>query len=139
MFIQSIDVAVASFYRDQHHKLYVQLIKDKGKLTVAQMRNTFMELCYSGYMAAAKRVNVPNLFKDLGHLNPVDGKLRVPFQFVPPVEVVQPATAPKPKPRAAPKQLPMAAFLKKNQTTRWINCICLSSNFTFLNLSFEGC
>ena len=43
-----------------------------------------------------------------------DVKLRVPFQFVPPVEVVQPAAAPKPKPKAAPKQLSMASFPKKN-------------------------
>ena len=47
-------------------------------------------------------------------MNPADVKLRVPFQFVPPVEVVQPAAAPKPKPKAAPKQLSMAAFLKEN-------------------------
>ena len=59
-------------------------------------------------------VNVPQLFKDLGYLNPADVKQRVPFQFVPPVEVVQPAAAPKPKPKAAPKQLSMASFLKKN-------------------------
>ena len=50
------------------------------------------------------------LSMDLGYLNPADVKLRVPFQFVPPVEVVQPAAAPKPKPKAAPKQLSMAAF-----------------------------
>ena len=42
------------------------------------------------------------------------------------------------KPKAARKQLSLAAFLKKNETTRWINCMCLASNFTFLNLSFEG-
>ena len=75
-------------------------------MTAAQIRNSFVELCYSGYMAAVKRVNVPQLFKDLSYLNLADVKLRVPFQFVPPVEVVQPV--------AAPKQLSMAAFLKKN-------------------------
>ena len=92
----------------------MQLIEDKGKLTAAQIRNSFVEFSYSGYMAAVKRVNVPQLFKDLGYLYPADVKLRVPFQFVPPVEVVQPAAAPKPKPKAAPKQPSMAAFLKKN-------------------------
>ena len=54
-------------------------------------------------MAAVKCVNVPQLFKDLGDLNPADVKLRVPFQFEPPVE----QAAPEPK-------LSMAAFLKKN-------------------------
>ena len=92
----------------------MQLIEDKGKLTAAQIRNSFVELCYSGYMAAVKCVNVPRLFTDLGYLNPADVKLRVPFHFVPPVEVVQPVGAPKPKPKAAPKRLSMASFLKKN-------------------------
>ena len=107
-------MALASFYREEHHKLYVQLIEGKGKLTAAKIKISFVELCYSGYMAAVKRVNVPQLFKDLGYLNPAYVKLRVPFQFVPPVEVVQPAAAPKPKPKAAPKQLSMASFRKKN-------------------------
>ena len=118
MFIQSIDVALAlalaSFYPEEHHKSYAQLIEDKGKLIAAQIRNSFVRLCYLGYMATVKRVNVPQLFKDLGCLNPADVKLRVPFQFAPPVEVALPVAAPKPKPKAAPKQLSMAYFLKKN-------------------------
>ena len=72
-----------------------------------------MERCYSPYMPAVTRVNVLQLFKDLGYLNPADAKLRVPFQFVPPVEVVHPAAAPKPKPKAAPKRLSMTAFPNK--------------------------
>ena len=45
-----------------------------------------MELCYSGYMTAVKRVNVPQLFKDLGYLNLADVNQRVtrPHQAVPP-------------------------------------------------------
>ena len=56
MFVQSIDVALASFYQEEHHKLYVKLIEDKGKLAAAQIRNASAELCYSGYMAAVKHV-----------------------------------------------------------------------------------
>ena len=82
-------------------------------LLAAQIGNPAVELCSSAYMAAVKRVNVPPIFKDLGYLNPANVKLRVPFQFMPPVEVVCRAAAPKHKPRAAPKQLSMAAFPRK--------------------------
>ena len=77
MFIQSIDVGLASFFREEHHKLYVHLIEDKRKLTAPQIRNSFVELCYPGYMADVTCEYVPHFFKDLGYLNPADVKLRV--------------------------------------------------------------
>ena len=58
-------------------------------------------------------MNVPQPFKDLGDFNLADIKLQVPFQYVPPVEVVQPTAARKPKPKAAPKQLSIATFFYK--------------------------
>ena len=47
-------------------------------------------------------MNAPQVFQDLGSLNPADVKLWVPFQFMPHVEVVRPVAAPKPKAKAAP-------------------------------------
>ena len=55
----------------------------------------------------------------LGYLDPTKAKLRIPFEFVPPVTPT-PALeeAPKPKPKTKPKQgakqLSTSAFVKKN-------------------------
>ena len=36
-----------------------KLIEDKGRLTTAQIRNSLVEVCYSGYMTTVNLVNVP--------------------------------------------------------------------------------
>lgn len=102
MFVQSIDVALASRYRvresacmglatehssssDEHHREYCAFIEGHNKLTAAQTRDAFVALTYKGYTAATQQLNVPGLFQGLGYLDPTCAKLRVPFQFVPPV------------------------------------------------------
>lgn len=52
MFVQSIDVALASKYREEHHRLYCTFIEGRNKLTCAESRDAFVDLTYKGYIAA---------------------------------------------------------------------------------------
>ena len=115
MFIQSIDTAFAALYCSAHHRLYVSHMEHQGKLTAAQQRDWFVELCYSGVTAATANLDVPPIFRDLGYIDPSKAKLRIPYQFAPPE--VQPQNVapakPKPKPKAGARQLSMATFRNK--------------------------
>ena len=113
MFIQSIDTALAALYRSAHHRLYVSHMEHQAKLTAAQQRDLFVELCYSGLTAATANLDVPAIFRDLGYIDPSKAKLRIPYQFAPPEVQPQNAAAakPKPKPKARARQLSMATFL----------------------------
>ena len=42
------------------------------------------------------------MFQELGYIDPTKAKLRVPFQFVPPVVPASDALPPKPMPKAQP-------------------------------------
>ena len=83
-FIQSIDTALAALYRSAHHRLYVSHMEHQAKLTAAQQRDLFVELCYSGLTAATANLDVPAIFRDLGYIDPSKAKLRIPYQFAPP-------------------------------------------------------
>ena len=113
MFIQSIDAALAALYRSAHHRSYVSHMEHQAKLTAAQQRDLFVELCYSGLTAAAANLDVPAIFRDLGYIDPSKAKLRIPDQCAPPEVKLQNVAAakPKPKPKAGARQLSMATFL----------------------------
>ena len=115
MSIQSIDMALAALYRTAHHRLYVRHMEHKGKLTAAQQRNLFVELCYSGLESATARLDVPKIFQELGYIDPKKTQLCIPYQFLPPN--IQPqavaAAKPKPKPKPVAWQLSMNAFLAR--------------------------
>ena len=87
------------------------------KVTAAEARNLFVELSYKGLKAASRKIDVPALFKSLGYLNPVEAKLRVPYQFNPPADALPNAVegsnapAPKAKPEAGPKQMSISDFM----------------------------
>ena len=87
------------------------------KVTAAEARNLFVELSYKGLEAASRKIDVPALFKSLGYLNPVEAKLRVPYQFNPPADALPNAVegsnapAPKAKPEAGPKQMSISDFM----------------------------
>ena len=57
---------------------------------------------------------------------------------MPPVEVVHPVDAPKHTPKAAPEQLSMAAFLKKNQSTGWTQGMGLRLTSRSGSFHFKG-
>ena len=88
-------------------------MEHQAKLTAAQQRDLFVELCYSGLTAATANLDVPAIFPDLGYIDPSKAKLRIPYQFA--FQEVQPrksaAAKPKPKPKAGARQLSMATFL----------------------------
>ena len=103
-FIQAIDVSFASHYRQCHHELYCTFMEGRdGRLTAAEARNAFIDLAYRGVQAAVAKLNVPQLFQDLGYIDPAQAKLRVPYQFNPPVASADPLPVPKPKPKPHPK------------------------------------
>ena len=89
----------------------------KKKLTAAAARNLFVDLCHRGVAEATQGLKVPKIFQDLSYINPKEAKSRVPFQFMSPQPEVQgadcPPVAAMPKPKAAARQLTMAAFLAK--------------------------
>ena len=116
MFLQSIDTALAALYCTAHHSMYVRHMGHKGKLTAAQQRNLFVELCYSGLESATSRLNVPKIFHELGYIDPKKAQLRIPYQFVPPSIQPQAVAAAKPKPEPKPiaRQLSMNAFLAQD-------------------------
>ena len=103
MYIQAIDVALVALYREEHHALHMQMLEGGRKVSASARRNAYIDLSYRGYMAALKRLNVPQTLEDLGYIDPTKVKLRIPFQFVPPAA---PVPAPKPKPKAIPKPIP---------------------------------
>ena len=103
MFIQAIDVAQVAVYREEHHALYLQMVEGGRKVSASACRNAYIDLSYRGYMAALKRLNVPQTFQDLGYIDPTKVKLRIPFEFAP---FAAPLPAPKPKPKAVPKPFP---------------------------------
>ena len=108
MYIQAIDVASVAMYREEHHALCRHMVAERSVHLHAKMHTL---ICHAGVHAALKRLNVPQTFQDLGYIDSTKIKLRIPFQFVPPVA---PLPAPKPKPKAIakpiPKQMSIASF-----------------------------
>ena len=47
--------------------------------------NLFVEFCYNGIATATCTSDVLKVFQELGYIDPTEAKLRVRFQFVPPV------------------------------------------------------
>ena len=76
-----------------------------------------MELCFQGLKEASDTLNVPDVFKDLGYLDPMQAKLRVPFKFNPlapaEVDVSQAAAVAKPRPVPAPRQTSLSKFVPR--------------------------
>ena len=114
MLVQSIDTALAALYKTAHHKLYMSHVEGE-KLAAAVARNLLVDSCYRGLAEATQGLNVPKIFHELGYIALKEAKFRVPFPFVPPQQQVEGAdrapSAAKPKPKAAPSQLTMSAFL----------------------------
>ena len=79
--------------------MYVRHMEHKGKLTAAQQRNLFVELCYSGLESATSHHDVPKVFQELGYIDPKKARLRIPYVFVSPNIQPQAVAATKPKPR----------------------------------------
>ena len=69
-FIQSIDVVLAALYRDIHYALYIDMMEvAAGKLTAAQVRDAFVDLCGRALLEAENQIDIVKCFKDLGYLN----------------------------------------------------------------------
>ena len=91
---------------------------EEVKLSAAQQRNLFVELCYSGLDAATASLHVAAVFYDLGYIDPKKAEFRIPYQCVP-LEIqmlpqdVAPAK-PKPKPKPAAWRLFMNVFVARN-------------------------
>ena len=71
------------------------------------------------YLTVQLGPNAPKVFHDVSWINPTEAELRVPFQFVPPQPEDQgpdyAPMVPKPKSKAAPRQLTMSAFWSMEQ------------------------
>ena len=70
MFIQAIDVALMALCREEHHALYMQMVEVGRKVSASACRNAYIDLPLRGNMAALKRLNVPQTFRDLGYIDP---------------------------------------------------------------------
>ena len=92
----------------------MSLIERKKNLTAGAACNAFVHLCSNALQQAESKINVVDLSKGAGYMNPKHAKLRVTYQSVAPVQPqARVAAAPTPKPKAPPKQLSMTTFLQK--------------------------
>mmetsp|Transcript_76595 Transcript_76595/g.135255 ORF Transcript_76595/g.135255 Transcript_76595/m.135255 type:complete len:98 (+) Transcript_76595:770-1063(+) len=89
-----------------------------GKLTAAQVRDAFVDLCGRALLEAENRIDILKCFKELGYLNQTAVNLRVPFELslpvAPPAQVAAGRQAkPKPKPKPQAEQMSISSFLSK--------------------------
>ena len=70
-------------------RLCMEHWKQPPGLTAAQAHILYAELCYQGLRDTANKLNVPQVFRDWGYMDPTQARLRLPFRVHPtaPAEV----------------------------------------------------